>query len=153
MWPQDLPPGSCVVLSGADDLCCAEEAQKVCQQAGIKVSWGGSWRRCWCCSKAPRMCFWGTRQRVMLTQSDRSDGNPPSHARHTDTHAQVIVNPALFHGAFLLSTAHKAHLMAEVAGLLATSGSLLMAMARPVLRHTLSAAHSLLSHVDTLTTR
>jgi hypothetical protein len=66
---------------------------------------------------------------------------------------QVIVNHELFHGAFLLSTAHKANVMAEVRHLLATSGSLVVHMARPVLARTLTAAHSLLHGVETLTSR
>jgi hypothetical protein len=66
---------------------------------------------------------------------------------------QVIVNHDLFHGAFLLSTAHKANLMAEVRNLLATSGSLVVNMARPVLAHTISAAHSLIHGVETLKSR
>lgn len=29
MWPDDLGPGSCIVLSGNDDLCNAEGARKM----------------------------------------------------------------------------------------------------------------------------
>jgi len=65
----------------------------------------------------------------------------------------VIVNPNLFHGAFLLSRAHTANLMREVQNLLATSGSLVVHMARPVLAQTISAARSLLHEVETLTSR
>jgi hypothetical protein len=41
----------------------------------------------------------------------------------------------------------------EVRGLLATSGSLVVRLARPVVNRTLSAARSLLHEVETLTSR
>lgn len=66
---------------------------------------------------------------------------------------QVILNPHLFHGAFLLDPATKANVAAEVRGLLATSGSLVVRLARPVVNRTLSAARSLLHEVETLTSR
>lgn len=98
------PPhtGSCIVLSGNDDLCHAEEVKKMCEVPG---------------------------------------------------HIKVIVNPNLFHGAFLLSRAHTANLMREVQHLLATSGSLVVHMARPVLAQTISAARSLMHEVETLKSR
>jgi hypothetical protein len=66
---------------------------------------------------------------------------------------KVILNPHLFHGAFLLDPATKASVMLEVRGLLATSGSLVVRLARPVVDRTLSAARSLLHEVETLTSR
>jgi hypothetical protein len=33
-WPEDLPPNSCIVLSGNDDLCHAEQVQKMVAAAG-----------------------------------------------------------------------------------------------------------------------
>jgi hypothetical protein len=33
-WPEDLPPNSCIVLSGNDDLCHAEQVQKMVVAAG-----------------------------------------------------------------------------------------------------------------------
>jgi hypothetical protein len=66
---------------------------------------------------------------------------------------QVILNPHLFHGAFLLDSTTKANVIEEVRGLLATSGSLVVRLARPVVNRTLSAARSLLHEVETLTSR
>ncbi|WIA21228.1 hypothetical protein OEZ85_000471 [Tetradesmus obliquus] len=102
LWPEDLPPNSCIVLSGNDDLCHAEQVQKMVAAAGT---------------------------------------------------SKVILNPHLFHGAFLLDPATKANVAAEVRGLLATSGSLVVRLARPVVNRTLSAARSLLHEVETLTSR
>jgi hypothetical protein len=65
------------------------------------------------------------------------------------------VNHALFHGAFLFSSTHKAGLMDEVRALLASRASAMAALVahNTLLAHTLSAAHSLLAGVETLKSR
>ncbi|KAF8073253.1 NIFU1 [Scenedesmus sp. PABB004] len=102
-WPDELPPGlSTVILSGNDDLCPAEEVERMLGLAG---------------------------------------------------NTKVIINPHLFHGAFLLDAQSKAGLMAEVRNLLDSSGSLVARLAGPVVDRTLSAARSLLHDVGSLTQR
>lgn len=66
---------------------------------------------------------------------------------------QVLINPALFHGAILLDNTSKAALLVEVKALLDTSGSLVVRLARPVVDRTLSAARSIMLEVGDLTTR
>lgn len=65
------------------------------------------------------------------------------------------MNHALFHGAFLFSSHHKAGLMDEVRALLASRASVMMThlVTNPLLASTLSAAHSLLQGVETLKSR
>lgn len=41
-WPEDLPPNSCIVLSGNDDLCHAEQVQKMVAAAGTSKVGGAS---------------------------------------------------------------------------------------------------------------
>jgi hypothetical protein len=68
---------------------------------------------------------------------------------------KVVLNPRLFHGAFLLTAARVA-VMAEVHALLAGSSAAAAAVAAaapPVVACTLSAAHSLLTRMDSLTHR
>jgi hypothetical protein len=61
---------------------------------------------------------------------------------------QVITNPHLYHGAFLLDSASKHCLIAEMALLLRARGRSLVARlaAAPVLDRTLSAARHLMHH-------
>ncbi len=66
---------------------------------------------------------------------------------------QVIINSNLFHGAFLLDSSSKAALLVEVKALLASSGSLVVRLAQPVVDRTLSAARSIMMEVGDLTTR
>lgn len=89
---------------------------------------------------------------VLSIKNTHSPTHAPTHS-HSRTHPQVIRNNNLFHGAFLFSTTHKASFVAEVRNLLATSGSLVVHMARPVLEKTITATRSLLQGVETLTSR
>ncbi|KAF6257737.1 Alpha/Beta hydrolase protein [Scenedesmus sp. NREL 46B-D3] len=103
-WPEDLPPGSVVLLSGKDDLMDSGAVRGMLERAG---------------------------------------------------HVQVIFNPDLTHGAFLLVPEVKAAILGQLKQLLASSGNAVAGLGHglsllllshthtlPGLKHPVAAAHS-----------
>lgn len=56
-----------------------------------------------------------------------------------------MYNPNLFHGAFLLDSNTKIGLVGEIRALLAESGDIVISLARPVLKRTLTLVGSALA--------
>lgn len=156
LWPEDLVPGSVVLLSGRDDLMNAQQVKTMLEQAGhVKV--GVQACGCSLCIAAPG---------GMLAAADAAQGllelpvvclqaiTPARHARlhmfcAPPPHAcgrmpQVHYNRDLTHGEFLIKSEVKQAIMEEVRAMLARSGSAVVGLARPVLATTMTLAYNAL---------
>ncbi|WIA21765.1 hypothetical protein OEZ85_000927 [Tetradesmus obliquus] len=92
MWPEDLPPGSVVLLSGKDDLVDSNAVRVMLERAG---------------------------------------------------HVQVVFNPELTHGAFLLVPEVKAAILGTLQQLITASGSAVAGLGRGLSSLLLSKTHTL----------
>ncbi|KAF8059754.1 hypothetical protein HT031_005162 [Scenedesmus sp. PABB004] len=116
LWPEDLAPGSVVLLSGQDDLMDAPAVSAMLRDAGhVKVAAGA----------APAHA-WQARAHALLAAAA-----PPPHAAPCAP-AQVMYAAHLPHGGFLLEPEVKAALADEMRRLLDASGGAVVGLARGI---------------------